>query len=221
MRLVSSLTLTCGLAFAASLAAQPATQPGKTQPTTTNLYPPALYQMEDVSKSLKLTPEQITNLNKLTETTQTRYRDEYGKLGSLKDADRFARMQELNQKYYTDWNKGARDIFNDTQRARYQQYNYQYGGFNSLYDPDVQKQLNLTAEQQKNLRAQWDWNNQQLADIYRTGATDATKGTQMYHDYWTARQERLNKFLTPDQQKAWNQLTGDPYTFQPTFTPRR
>ncbi len=115
----------------------------------------------------------------------------------------------------------AREVFNDTQRARYQQYNYQYGGFGTLYDPDVQKQLNLTAEQQKNLRAQWDWSNQELADINRTGATDATKGTQMYRDYWTARQERLNKFLTPEQQKAWGTMVGDPYTFQPTFTPQR
>jgi hypothetical protein len=173
--------------------------------------------MNDVSKSLNLTADQVTKLNKLTEDTQARYRDDYGKLGTLKDADRFTRMQELNRQYYTDWNKGARDIFNDTQRTRYQQVNYQYGGFDVLYDPDVQKRLNLTADQIRDLRTHWDWNNQQLQDINRLGVTDPTKGTQAYKDYWTTRQERFNKFLTADQQKAWRELTGEPYTFQPNF----
>ena len=130
-------------------------------------------------------------------------------------------MQELNRQYYGDWSKGAGSVFNDAQRARYQQLNYQYGGFNSFYDPAVQKQLNLTADQQRNLRAQWDWSDQQLQDINRVGATDPTKGTQMYRDYWTQRQERVNQFLTPDQQKEWRSIVGDPYTFRPNFTPAR
>lgn len=214
MRLTCALVLAGALPLAAPLSAQP-------NKTATVPYPPALYQMNDVGKSLNLTQDQITRLNKLTTDTQGRYRDDYTKLGTLNDADRFARTQELNQKYYTDWNKAARDVFNDTQRNRYQQLGYQYGGFNTFYDPDVQKRLNLTAEQQKDLRAQYDWSAQQWADINRTGATDATKATQLYRDYWTARQERLNKFLTSEQQKVWNEMIGDAYTFQPTFTPPR
>jgi hypothetical protein len=177
--------------------------------------------MTDVSKALNLTQDQITNLNKLTEQTRARYRDDYAKLAGLKEAERFNRMQELNRQYYADWNKSARDVFNDTQRGRYQQLDYQYGGFNTLYDPDVQKRLNLTADQVRDLRAQWDWSDQQLRDINRVGTTDAKKGAQMYSDYWNARQQRLDKFLTAEQQKAWREMIGDPYTFQPTFTPPR
>jgi hypothetical protein len=215
MRFATCLGSVCGLALATSISAQPP------QPATPPPYPPALYQMTDVSKALNLTQDQITNLNKLTEQTQARYRDDYAKLANLKEADRFARMQELNRQYYADWSKGTRDIFNDTQRGRYQQLGYQYGGFNTLYDPDVQKRLNLTADQVRDLRAQWDWSDQQLRDINRIGATDAKKGTQMYSDYWKARQERFDKFLTAEQQKAWREMIGDPYTFQPTFTPPR
>lgn len=217
MRRHSALGSACVLALAAALPAQP----DRPAPAATNPYPPALYQMPDVGKSLNLTQDQITRLNKLTEQTQAAYRDDYGKLGTLADADRFTRTQELNRRYYADWAKGAGDIFNDTQRSRYQQLNYQYGGFGSLYDPDVQKRLNLTADQQKALREQWDWSNQQLQDINRTGAADATKGAQMYNDYWKARQGRFDKFLTADQRKAWSEMTGDPYAFQPSFTPRR
>ena len=214
MRFATSLGLVCGVVLVTA-SAQP------NPPAATTPYPTALYQMNDISKSLNLTAEQISNLNKLTEQTQAKYREDYAKLGALKEAERFNRMQELNRQYYTDWSKGAGSVFNDTQRTRYQQYNYQYGGFNTFYDPDVQKRLNLTADQIRDLRTQWDWSDQQMREINRIGATDATKGRQMYTDYWKARQERFDKFLTAEQQKAWRELTGDPYTFQPTFTPQR
>jgi len=177
--------------------------------------------MEDVSKSLNLTQEQTDKLNKLTEQTQAQYRDQYSKLNTLNEAERAARTQELNRQYYNDWYKGARDILNDTQRNRYQQFNYQYGGFTSLSDPEIQKRLNLTQEQIRDLREQMNWSNQQWQDINRLAATDATKATQMYRDYWTQRQERLNKFLTPEQQKGWREMTGEPYTFRPNFAPPR
>jgi hypothetical protein len=190
-------------------------------PVTTIPYPQPIYRMNDIGKSLKLTPEQTTKLNTITTATQDRFRADYEKAGKLSDAERFTRMQDLNRQYSADWSKGARDVLNEDQRNRYQQLNYQYGGFNSLYDPDVQKRLNLTPEQVKNLREQSTWSDQQLQEINRVGGTDATKGGRLYRDYWTTRQERFNKFLTPDQLKTWNQMTGDPYTFQPSFTSGR
>jgi len=208
--------LACVPVLTAALAAQPATPEAPVNP-----YPVALYRMADVGKSMNLTPEQVANLDKLTERTQAQYRDDYAKVATLNETERAARIQELNRKYYADWNKGTADIFNDTQRARYQQLNYQYGGFNTLYDPDVQARLKLTPDQVKALRDHSDWSTRQLQEINRTGATDATKCTTMYRDYWTTYQTRLNTYLTPEQQKAWGTMVGDPYTFQPTFTPRR
>jgi hypothetical protein len=35
------------------------------------------------------------------------------------------------------------------------------------------------------------------------------------------REQRFTKFLTPEQLKTWREMTGDPYTFQPAFTPKR
>jgi len=216
MRFQSILVLGCSLALTGSALAQ--AQPPARTPAQTNLYPPALYQMNDVGKTLNLSRDQIDALNKVTGQVQDQYREDYGKLGTLNEADRAARLQELNRKYYGDWNKGARDIFNDTQRTRYQQFNYQYGGFNSLYDPDVQKRLNLTEAQLRDLREQSDWSNRQWQEINTMGTTDPTRATRMYNDYWKAREERFNKYLTPEQQKTWREMIGDPYTFQPTFT---
>jgi hypothetical protein len=195
----------------------PNTRPQLVQPP----FPSSVYRMDEVNKSLNLTADQVNRLNELTTQTQNQFRDDFTKLGTLADAERFNRQLELNRQYTTDWDKKARTIFNDTQWNRYQQLNNQYGGFNTLYDTDVQRRLNLTPDQIKNLRENADWSSQQLAEINRVGATDAAKGRQMFTDYWTARQERMNKYLTPDQQKAWQQLTGDPFTFRPVFNPTR
>ncbi|WP_020473417.1 hypothetical protein [Zavarzinella formosa] len=184
-----------------------------------NTSPNPLARMNDVSSSLNFMPEQMSRLNTLTQQMQARYRDSYSNLSTLAPAERFARTQALNQQYYNDWSKAAGNVLTDSQQNRYQQLNYQYGGFNSLYDPAVQKQLNLTPAQITGLRSQADWSNQQLQDVYRLGATDPLRGTQAYRDYWTQRQERLKQFLTPDQQKQWLQMTGTPYAFQPEFTP--
>jgi len=230
MRLKNVPGLVCCLflgvvnALAESAPAQtppPQTTPaGKVQPAPTS-YPPALYRMNDVSKALKLNPEQINRLNAVTDKIQGQYTPQYGNLNTLNGADRFARMQALNRQYYNDWNKGTADILNAEQRARYQQLNYQYGGFASFYDPDVQKRLNLTPTQVQNLRQQVDWNNQQMNNINRIGGTDPTKAAQLYNTYWQQRQQRLNTFLTPAQRQTWQEMTGEPYTFQPAFTQPR
>ncbi len=158
----------------------------------------------------------------MTEQTQAQYGANYAKLNDLSAADRAARLQELNRQYNTAWEKGASDVFNENQRSRYQQFNYQYGGFSSLNDPDVQKRMNLTAGQVNDLRAQEDWSNRQMQDINRVAATDPTRAA---HDVPrlldAASATCFDKFLTADQQKEWRQLTGEPYTFQPTFTPSR
>ncbi len=53
-----------------------------------------------------------------------------------------------------------------------------------------------------------------MADIERVGATDPIKARQMYTEYWKTRQERLNKYLTAEQQNIWLEMIGDPYSFQ-------
>src|SRR5947209_2445407 len=83
MRLTYFLGLGLGLALV--IGAQAQQQPAQPSP-----YPTPLYRMEDVSKALNLDAKQVDRLNRLTEETQGRYRDQYGKLNDLKDADRAA-----------------------------------------------------------------------------------------------------------------------------------
>jgi hypothetical protein len=188
----------------------------------TPAFPPSLYQMNDVAKSLNLSNQQMTQLNDMTTKLQTRLSSDYSKASQLPVNDRASQIQLLNQQYDSEWMKGAGDIFNQDQWKRYRQLNLQYGGFNSLSNPDVQQSLNLTAEQKKNLAGQIDWSTQQLQNMNQIGATNADKASQMYQAYQKEFQNRWNTYLTPTQQQAWGALVGQPFQFQPTFgTPKR
>ncbi len=227
------LKLACGLvlasAFAGTASAQaPAAQPRPGSPTSpaqaqpvqpgaATTYPVQLYRLNDVSKNLNLNEKQVEQLNKLTDQSQARYRQNFEKLGTLAGAERGPRVQELDRQYTTEWLKSAREVLDEKQMARYQQLSYQYGGFDTFNDPDVNKRLNLTEEQRRNLRDSITWNEQQRREIDRLGATDREKATKLYGDYQKEYQIRFNKYLTPEQIKAWLDLTGEPYTFQPTF----
>lgn len=215
----------CGLALAAAVAAQapPRPQPAQPQPAQPRpvnpyAYPTPIYRMNDVGRALNLTPDQATRLNALTEQTQAQFRNDYAALGTAAAADRAARQRELNRQYSTAWDAAARDVFSDTQRNRYRQLGYQYAGFDALYNPDVRTRLGLTADQLKALDDQAAWSDRQLQELSRL--SDRAKAGQAYRDYWAQRQERLNSYLTPAQQKAWREMTGDPYAFQPPLPPR-
>jgi Spy/CpxP family protein refolding chaperone len=218
-----------GIAVAGALAASATAQspaprpPPPAQPVAPQTYafPTTIHQMNDVNKSLNLTDKQIEQLNKVTTQTQEHYRPNYEKLGNLTEGERWAKTQELHRQYNTEWTKGARDVLDDNQLNRYQQLQWQYGGYNSLYDPDVQKQLQLTEEQQRGLRREIDWSNQQMQDINKLGATDSEKAMQAHRDYRKQYDERWNKYLTPEQHKTWTKMTGEAYQFQPPLQPRK
>jgi hypothetical protein len=230
MRLAYSLGL--GLVLASLVGAQTPVNPTNPQPTTgrqvpegkavpVQTLPPPLFQMSDVNKALQLNQEQINRLNGVTEKVRKQYAPQLEKLATLSEADRFARVQELNRLYSADWAKSAADIFTDQQRLRYLQLTQQYGGFSTLMDPEVQKRLNLTPEQVGSLRDHLQWSQRQIGTINTLGATNSTKGTQQYEMYRKQYLDRFNKLLNAEQQKAWREMTGEPYSFQPNFTKDR
>jgi hypothetical protein len=196
-------------------------QNGRSTGLGANVYPSTIYQMGDIGRSLNLTPTQISGLDQLTTATQKAYRDRFNTVMALPESERATRMDELNRQYATEWHKGARNIFNENQYSRYQQLIHQYGGFHSLTNPEIQKQLDLTPTQLRDVVEQRNWSNRQVQEINRVAATDPAKATQMYRDYSKQLTERMNSFLTPMQQQVWAQLTGEPYSFQANFGPQR
>jgi len=199
------------------------TQPAPTSPATggkappTVVFPTDLFRMNDVSKSINLTDRQLSQLNLITERLQTRYREQFDHFAGLPARERADRTLQLNRDYTNAWISGASDVLNAQQLTRYQQLQTQFGGFFAMTDPVAQKALSLTDTQLARLRDDVTWSDQKLAAIRQQAAVDQARALQMFNTFNEASQLRLRQLLTVEQQRAWAQLTGDPFVFPPPF----
>jgi Spy/CpxP family protein refolding chaperone len=181
-------------------------------------FPSPLYRQDDVARSLNLTADQLSRLNRATDDLQSRYRSDFDRLGSLSDRERAARSADLMRRYGTDWSKATSDIFNDQQRSRYGQLDLQYRGIGAFSDPELQRRMNLTDQQIAQMRDLDTWSLERMREFPERMRTSQDRGAQAWSDYRRQGQERLNKILTPEQQRAWSQITGEPYNFRPPVT---
>jgi hypothetical protein len=127
-----------------------------------------------------------------------------------------AQQAQLYSAFQTNFNRSANGMLADpTMRQRFDQLGLQYQGYGAFNDPNVQRQLGLTAEQQAQLN-QYNrdfnsrfnaWNNQFL--------TNRDSVTQQWNEGMSANQRNINGVLTPMQNQAWSRLTGQPYNFSP------
>ncbi len=101
----------------------------------------------------------------------------------------------MNLRYGANWTP--------LQRRPTQEWDTQAGDASRLASAGAEQKYSRTGTQARDVLNDW-------RDINRGGCSpDVAKGTQMYRNFWTARQERMNTFLTAEQQKAWNQMVGD------------
>jgi hypothetical protein len=183
----------------------------------TNLVPTMTFQRTGVPGALSLSTEQLNRLNEVTQGLQNRYRDEFGRLNSLREAERNQRALELQQQFRNDWMAEARNVFNEQQLNRYRQLHWQSLGFDAFSDAQVGLQLNLSDAQVRQLREASAWSQQQLLGIGQQAATNRADALRLYRAYQLEWQNRLNGVLNEQQQRAWGQMIGTPFEFTPPF----
>jgi hypothetical protein len=164
-------------------------------------------------RQLNLNDNQFNTLNRAYQNAFTRYNQSLNGLNSsLTEQQRQAQMQQLATQFNTDLNRSVDTALTDpAMRLRFDQLNRQFMGFNAFNDPAIQGQLNLTPQQQEQLRllaAQWQ---QQLGQFGNGTDVDPNQWNQMSSQYW----EQLNAVLTPQQQQTWAQLVGQRFNFSP------
>jgi Spy/CpxP family protein refolding chaperone len=74
----------------------------------------------------------------------------------------------------------------------------------------------LTPEQRQKIGQYGEeWHNQ-MNELGRTYTTDRDGATRRFNEMRKESGERINSILTPEQQKLWQQMTGESYRFQPS-----
>jgi Spy/CpxP family protein refolding chaperone len=100
---------------------------------------------------------------------------------------------------------------------RLRQLELQRGGLNAFNNPDVQRQLNLTDQQQQQLRALNDQTTQQQQQILQGARTNRNQTLQRLNDLNRQTQEQTNAILNEQQRRTFQQMTGQPFNFPPNL----
>jgi hypothetical protein len=177
--------------------------------------PQPLFRMDGVPQHLNLTPEQINRLNTLMDHLQQQFQPEIDRLNQLGEKHRATRLQELLSNFNTEAMKAAGSVLNDGQKNRLRQLELQQLGLHGLLTPDVQKQLNLTQEQQRILREAIQEEQQDRQQMmHRVQGQAMTQAAQRMHQArQKANQNMLGQMLTPQQMQLLRDLLGQPFTF--------
>jgi hypothetical protein len=128
---------------------------------------------------------------------------------TVNDTSNLTRSQD---DFESDFDGTVDSTFTDpAMRQRFNQLNLQHQGIGAFLHPQIQRQLNLTAQQRQQLRSlAGEWRNQLRA--LQTG-----QRSNLTADQWNALRSqfnaRLNTVLTPQQQQQWATMIGDVYNF--------
>ncbi len=173
-----------------------------------------------VRRQLNMNNNQFNTLNRAYQNAYARYNQAIKNLNpNLTEQQRMQQMQKLQMQFNQELSGNVNSTFTNPQLlARYNQLNRQFMGFNAFNDPTVKRQLNLTPDQERQLRAlsmTWRQRLQQL----RRGAGNNLSAVNMdqWNQLWSQYANQLNTVLTPQQQQIWNQQIGQPYVFQPSL----
>jgi hypothetical protein len=172
---------------------------------------------ENVRRELNLTNNQYNQLRQ-------NYDQLYGRVGTnltavegMTPAEQVQWYQNWTNTMSTDFGKTAADVLNAQQMNRWRQLELQYRGYGAFVDPTVRQRLNLIDPQIQQLQTLGQKYGADLADIYKSGATDSAAALRQYEALRQAYTESLNNVLTPAQMRAWGEMTGQPSVSPPTF----
>lgn len=181
-----------------------------------------------VREELRLNDQQHADLNRHYERAWVQYNKNRNVVdSSLSTQKQAVRENELRADFQKQFDPAVNSAFTDPAvRARYNQLNYQYQGYNAFQDPAVQEQLNLTADQQQQFTrygTAWD---RQMANWRTDYPADRERVAQELRQSRREALRRIDNTLTPAQRAKWTSLTGKPYEFssdvyfpaQPTTT---
>jgi len=172
----------------------------------------------EVRQQFKLNDTQYDQLNKSYGESYGRYQQgmkDFGK--DLTPEQRGQKMGELQQGFTKDFSTSANKVFTDPQqRQRYNELNLQYQGYNSFSNPTVQEKLNLTPEQRQQLGQQGQEWHKKMAGLGQMYQTDPQGATKQFNAMRKTYGQNVNTVLNPQQQQTWQNMTGQPYNFQPS-----
>jgi hypothetical protein len=181
---------------------------------------PGLLFDKRVQTDLKLTPEQLAKISKISSDIELAHKEEGDKLGKRYE-ELANRENELNLLMYAEVRRAAADFLKPEQLRRFREMEVRLLGVNAFEDPEVRRGLGLTDKQTAALKAIKEKAQKQgnlISQKAQTEAGDDPAKQQQAYQKVQQEQAALGKDtleqmvgqLTPDQQKKWKEMQGQP-----------
>jgi hypothetical protein len=175
----------------------------------------ALLENEGVQKELKLDKDQTDKVKEAVQKVRDKYKDQTDKLRDLSQEERRQKGQELTQTISQETLQSLNDVLKPDQLKRLKQIELQQVGAQAFARPDVQKALNLTADQQEKIKTISDDAAKEMRQLFQQNRGNQGGNQQGQPNRLASlRKETMDKVqavLTDDQKKAWKDMTGDSF----------
>jgi Spy/CpxP family protein refolding chaperone len=173
-----------------------------------------LMRHEGVQAELKVTREQNLKFKDLVEKTRTRHQADFDKLEKLEGDERSLAKRNLSKTIIEEVSKDLPKVLTAEQHKRLKEIALQQAGIHALIEPEVQKALKITDEQNKQLKALMAETQKEYLVIRQTRTEDFEGSKKRDHELQRKTMKKAEALLTPDQLKAWRVLRGATFDFE-------
>lgn len=177
------------------------------------------FQDSAIQRELRINEQQLQRMQQAYGDIYGRFQDRFAGLKSLDDAKRAEQLRELSRSFGTEFQKSTVGILSEQQMQRFNQLNLQRQGLDVFFDPQLQKQLNLTDQQLQQLRKFDEAFDRDFQGLSREAAA-AEEAQRRFDALIRQRNEQINSIMNPQQRTTFQQMIGQPFNFPaPTFRP--
>jgi hypothetical protein len=168
-----------------------------------------LVNNEDVQKELKLDKDQVDKAKTAVQNVQKKHQDEFTKLRDLGQEERREKTQELSRTVSEESLQALGEVLKPEQIKRLKQIELQQAGARAFIRPDVQKALNLTAQQKESIKTIEEDAAKALRELFTGG--NAQGGRERMATLRKETTDKIQAVLTGEQKTTWKELTGEPF----------
>lgn len=168
-----------------------------------------LLRSPQVQQELKLTDQQRQQLEQLGE----QWREKVRGLRDLPPEERRQKVQGMRAEV----EKQLSQILNEQQMKRLKQIALQVEGYAALERPEIADQVGLTKEQRQKIRDILRQAAEKRREAFQQGRSDRQAAFQRMREIRQWVDGEIEKLLTAEQKKKWQELVGAPFKFEGGF----
>ena len=174
---------------------------------------PQLLTNKSVQQELKLSEDQTKKIETVVQDVRKKHQDEFAALRNADQAERREKGAALMQKVSEETKKGLSGVLQPAQEKRFKQIELQTQGSRAFADPEVQKTLKLTDDQQEKIKTINEDAAKEMREMFQGGGGRGNfqEAQKKMAELRKETMNRTQEVLTSGQKEQWKEMTGTPF----------